>query len=63
MELSEIRNILILGSGTLGLRIGLASAINGYRVIIYDIDEDSFQEAEKAQDGINYNPVAIYCRS
>ena len=57
MELSEIRNILILGSGTLGLRIGLASAINGYRVIIYDINEDSFQEAEKVQNSILYQLV------
>lgn len=57
MELSEIKNILILGSGTLGLRIGLASAINGYKVTIYDINEDSFPEAEKIQDGILYQLV------
>lgn len=57
MVLSEIRNILILGSGTLGLRIGLASAINGYKVIIYDIKEDSFQEAKKVQDSILFQLV------
>jgi 3-hydroxybutyryl-CoA dehydrogenase len=52
MELSEIRNILILGSGTLGLRIGLAAAINNYKVKIFDIHEESFQQAIKTQDTI-----------
>jgi 3-hydroxybutyryl-CoA dehydrogenase len=52
MELQDIKNVLILGSGTLGLRIGLASAINNYKVKIYDIHEDSFQHAIKIQDSI-----------
>ena len=52
MKIDEIKNILILGSGTLGLRIGLASAINNYKVKIYDIHEESFQKAIKIQDSI-----------
>ena len=52
MKLDEIKNVLILGSGTLGLRVGLASAINGYKVKIYDIHEESFQQAIKMQDAI-----------
>ena len=52
MELQDIKNVLILGSGTLGLRIGLASAINNYKVKIYDIREESFQQAIKIQDSI-----------
>jgi 3-hydroxybutyryl-CoA dehydrogenase len=52
MELQEIKNVLILGSGTLGLRIGLAAAINNYKVKIYDIHEQSFQQAIKIQDSI-----------
>lgn len=52
MELQDIKNVLILGSGTLGLRIGLASAINNYKVKIYDIHEESFQQAIKVQDTI-----------
>jgi 3-hydroxybutyryl-CoA dehydrogenase len=52
MELQEIKNVLILGSGTLGLRIGLAAAINNYKVKIYDIHEQSFQQARKIQDSI-----------
>ena len=48
--LSEIKNILIIGSGTLGLRIGLACALNGYSVKLYDIKEDIFTEARSTQE-------------
>jgi len=48
-KLKDINNILILGSGTLGLRIGLACALNNYKVTIYDIDEKAFASAKKIQ--------------
>jgi len=48
-ELKDIKNILIIGSGTLGLRIALANALNGYKVIIYDIREEAFIQAKKIQ--------------
>ncbi len=48
-ELKDIKKILILGSGTLGLRIALASALNGYKVTIYDIREEAFIQAKKIQ--------------
>jgi len=48
-ELKDINNILILGSGTLGLRIALASALNGYKVTIYDIREEAFVQAKRIQ--------------
>lgn len=57
MELKDIKNVLILGSGTMGLRVGLACAINGYKVVIYDISEASFIEAQKAQDDILHQLV------
>ncbi len=47
--LKDIHNILILGSGTLGLRIGLSCALNNYKVTIYDIDEKVFASAKKIQ--------------
>ncbi|MFK5890090.1 MAG: 3-hydroxyacyl-CoA dehydrogenase [Flavobacteriaceae bacterium] len=47
--LKDINNILILGSGTLGLRIGLACALNNYKVTIYDIDTKAFASAKKTQ--------------
>ena len=45
--LKDINNILILGSGTLGLRIGLACALNGYQVVIFDINSKAFDDAKK----------------
>ena len=51
-QLKDIKNILILGSGTLGLRIALASALNGYKVIIYDINENAFEQAKKIQGNL-----------
>lgn len=48
-QLKGIKNILILGSGTLGLRIALASVLNGYKVIVYDINEEAFVKAKKIQ--------------
>lgn len=50
--LKDIHNILILGSGTLGLRIGLACALNNYKVKIYDIDEKAFESAKKIQNNL-----------
>ena len=51
-ELKDIKNILVLGSGTLGLRIALANALNGYIVVIYDIEEKVFEQAKKIQSEI-----------
>jgi len=50
--LKDINNVLILGSGTLGLRIGLACALNNYKVVIYDIDEKAFESAKKTQSNL-----------
>lgn len=55
LKLTDIKNILILGSGTLGLRIGLQSAISGFNVTIYDIHEDAFASAKKVQASILKN--------
>jgi len=51
-KLKDIKNILVLGSGTLGLRIALASALNGYKVKIYDIHENAFIQAKKIQTNL-----------
>jgi len=39
MELKEIKKILIVGGGTMGVQIGFQCAAHGYAVSIYDIDE------------------------
>ena len=51
MKTENIRNVTILGSGTMGQEIGLLSAVCGYQVTMYDISEDSLQTARKRQQG------------
>ena len=45
----QIKRILIIGCGTLGLRIGLRCAVDGYEVIMYDLDEKTLQNAINIQ--------------
>jgi 3-hydroxybutyryl-CoA dehydrogenase len=52
MTLADIKKVLILGSGTLGLRIGLQSALSGFDTTIYDINEKAFDSARKIQASI-----------
>lgn len=42
----EIKNITIIGSGTLGSRIGFQAAISGYQVTFYDISETILDAAK-----------------
>ena len=52
LTIKDIRKVLILGSGTMGLRIGLQSALSGYQTVIYDIQEKAFASAKKIQESI-----------
>lgn len=52
LKIDDIRNILILGAGTMGLRIGLQAALSGYAVNIYDINDKAFASAQKIQSAI-----------
>jgi 3-hydroxybutyryl-CoA dehydrogenase len=38
MDIWDVRRVLIVGSGTMGLQIGLQCAISGYDVAMYDIE-------------------------
>ena len=38
MDIRDVRRVLIIGSGTMGLQIGLQCAISGYDVAMYDIE-------------------------
>jgi 3-hydroxybutyryl-CoA dehydrogenase len=42
----QIKNITIIGSGTLGSRIGLQAAISGYQVTFYDVNEAILENAK-----------------
>ncbi len=46
MNIHNIKNFLVLGSGTLGLRVGLQAALSGFETTIYDITEKSFELAK-----------------
>ena len=48
----QIENITIIGSGTLGSRIGLQAAISGYQVIFYDITQPILDQAKIVMDKI-----------
>ena len=52
LKIEDIKKVLVLGAGTLGLRVGLQSAISGFETTIYDINEDAFKSAIKIQEGI-----------
>ncbi|MEO9967055.1 MAG: 3-hydroxyacyl-CoA dehydrogenase NAD-binding domain-containing protein [Reichenbachiella sp.] len=45
LALHDIKNVLILGAGTLGLRVGLQAALSGYNVKIYDINQKQLDMA------------------
>lgn len=58
MTLADIKKVLIIGSGTLGLRIGLQSALSGFDTTIYDIHEKAFDAARKIHVSILKSLVA-----
>jgi 3-hydroxybutyryl-CoA dehydrogenase len=41
MQADDIRRVLIVGSGTMGLQIGLQGATHGYDVALYDANDDA----------------------
>jgi 3-hydroxybutyryl-CoA dehydrogenase len=52
LKVGDIKKVLILGSGTMGLRIGLQCALSGFETVIYDIHEKAFTSAKKIQESI-----------
>jgi len=45
MQLTDIKQILVVGGGTMGQQIGFQCAAHGYRVTIYDVSSDALQRA------------------
>ena len=52
LEIQDLKNVLVLGAGTLGLRVGLQSAISGFNTTIYDVNEDALVKAKRTHEGI-----------
>jgi len=51
-SLKDLKQVMIAGSGTLGLRIGLQCALSGYETTIFDIHASAFDRARLAQEHI-----------
>jgi len=47
--IDSIQNVLIAGAGTLGLRIALRCAMDGYNVTMYDINDKALESATDMQ--------------
>lgn len=52
MEASDIKKVLILGSGTMGRQIGALCAMNGFNVTLYDLSEKILESARKGIENI-----------
>lgn len=50
LTVNDTKKVLIIGCGTMGLRIGLQCALKGFDVVMYDISEESLTKAQKIQD-------------
>ena len=46
MTIDDLKTVLVLGAGTMGARISLGCALNGYDVIVYDVSEEALQGLE-----------------
>lgn len=57
LKISDIKNITILGTGTMGLRIGLSCALNGYQCKLFDIKEEALESAASIQKEITKRMV------
>lgn len=45
MKIDDIKTVLIVGAGTMGMQIGAISALFGYDVVLYDIDPNLLDAA------------------
>jgi 3-hydroxybutyryl-CoA dehydrogenase len=58
MKIEDVRRVLIVGGGTMGLEIGLQCAMYGYDVVIYDISAEALEQTTERQKGILERIVA-----
>jgi 3-hydroxybutyryl-CoA dehydrogenase len=58
MRADEVRRVLVIGSGTMGLQIGLQAATHGFDVVLHDADPAALDGAEQRLRGYGESPVA-----
>lgn len=49
MPIAEVKKVLVLGAGTMGLQISMVSAWKGYTVALYDVSPQALQAAPQRQ--------------
>ena len=52
LTLSDIHHVAIIGSGTLGLRVGLQCVLSGFDTTIYDVNAAALEQAKQSQQRI-----------
>jgi 3-hydroxybutyryl-CoA dehydrogenase len=58
MRAEEVRRVLVIGSGTMGLQIGLQAATHGCDVVLHDADPAALEGAQRRLRGYGEAPVA-----
>ena len=51
MRIEDVHQVLVIGSGTMGLEIGLQAATHGYDVVVYEIDAGAREAAPQRLRG------------
>jgi 3-hydroxybutyryl-CoA dehydrogenase len=58
MRADDIRRVLVIGGGTMGLQIGFQAATHGYDVVLHDADPAALHEGQRRLRGYGQAPVA-----
>jgi 3-hydroxybutyryl-CoA dehydrogenase len=58
LNIGEVRRVLIVGSGTMGLQIGLQCATHGHEVVVYDVDPAALEAGQARIRGYAQDLVA-----
>jgi len=58
VRVEDVRRVLVIGSGTMGLQIGLQAAMHGYDVVVHDNDPAALEAAPARLRGYGEGPVA-----
>jgi 3-hydroxybutyryl-CoA dehydrogenase len=58
MRAEDVRRVLVIGSGTMGLQIGLQAAIHGCQVVVQDTQPAALDAAPRRLRGYGEAPVA-----
>ncbi|HUK71348.1 MAG TPA: 3-hydroxyacyl-CoA dehydrogenase [Streptosporangiaceae bacterium] len=58
MRAEDVRRVLVIGSGTMGLQIALQAAMHGYHVVLHDTEPAALDAARRRLRGYGEAPLA-----